>query len=453
MEAATLLPPLAALGLAIATRNVYLALGVAILISETLLSGLNPLAGTLASIDRAAGVFGDAGNTRILLFCLIIGALIAYLQKAGGFTGMADLLLRARFASSPRRAGGITAFAGVVLFIETNVSLLATGLLGQPLFDRLKLSRVRLAYIIDSTCAPVSVLILINGWGAFLLGLLSASGVERPLDTLVQTIALNFYALATLLLVAATILSNRTFGPMHRAESQPAPPPPQRTEAPDISGHPISFILPMGILVLGAIGFMWWTGDGNILAGSGSRAILWSVVLATLAAGLILILQQPHSAKLVDTGFQGMGSLLPAVAVLFLALALSDSLRALGTGAYIAGIASSVPFPAAIPALLFLAAGITSFTTGTSWGTYGILVPLAVPLAAGAGIPLPLAIAGVMGGGVFGDHCSPISDTTIIASLAAGCDHIDHVRTQLPYALLAAGAAILLYLAAGLSAG
>jgi Na+/H+ antiporter NhaC len=147
-----------------------------------------------------------------------------------------------------------------------------------------------------------------------------------------------------------------------------------------------------------------------------------------------------------------MGGLLPAVSVIFLAFVLGNSLSALGTGRYIAQLAADFPAPALIPALLFLVAGFTSFTTGTSWGTYGILVPIAVPLAVGAGVPLPLAMAAVMGGGVFGDHCSPISDTTIIASLAAGCDHFDHVRTQLPYALAAGGAALLAYVGAGLVA-
>lgn len=147
-----------------------------------------------------------------------------------------------------------------------------------------------------------------------------------------------------------------------------------------------------------------------------------------------------------------MGKLLPAVAVIFLALALGDSLRALGTGQFLSGLASNLPLPWLLPAILFLTDSVTSFTTGTSWGTYGILVPIAIPLAAGAGIPLPLVLAAVMGGGVFGDHCSPISDTTIIASLASGCDHLDHVRTQLPYALTAGAAATLLFAVAGLLA-
>lgn len=444
------LPPVAALAVAVLTRNVYWALGFAILLSETLLAGMNPAAGTLSGIDRAAGVFSDAGNTRVLLFCLIIGALIAYLERANAFAAMVQWLNRTGLAGGPRRAGFVTALAGVIVFVETNVSLLATGLLGRRLFDNAGLSRARLAYVIDSTCAPISVLILLNGWGAFVLGLLAANDVEAPLGVLVQSVPLNAYALLTVALVFLVVLTNRTIGPMQSADRQVAAPPPASDTPDEAEGSLTAFVVPMLILVGGSIGFMAWTGNGNILAGSGSQSILWAVCLATAAAFGLLLLQKQKAAELVDAGFKGMGDLLPAVTIIFLAIALGDSLRALGTGAFIAQLASALPFDWAIPALLFMAAGITSFTTGTSWGTYGILVPLAIPLAVGAGVPLPLALAAVLGGGVFGDHCSPISDTTIIASLASGCDHIEHVRTQLPFALLAGGATLVFYLIAGL---
>ncbi|ABI78851.1 Na+/H+ antiporter family protein [Hyphomonas neptunium ATCC 15444] len=452
MEWLSVLPPVAAIIVAIWSRNVYWALGLAILLSETLQVGLNPALGALGSIDRATGVFADPGNTRILLFCLIIGALIAYLERAGAFAAMVRWLMRSGVASGPKRASGVTAVAGIILFIETNISLLATGLLGKPLFDKVRLSRVRLAYIIDSTCAPVSVLILLNGWGAFILGLLATNGVDAPLGVLVSSIGLNFYAFLTLALVFFTVVTNRTFGPM-RAFDAAAAQIETLDEDPDPQpGALLTFILPMLILVGGSIGFMWWTGGGNILAGSGSKAILWSVILATAAAFLLATSNPALRGTLLDTGFEGMGKLLPAVIIIFMALALGDSLKALGTGLFLSNLASSLPAPWLIPAALFLTASVTSFTTGTSWGTYGILIPVAIPLAVGAGIPLPLVIAAVMGGGVFGDHCSPISDTTIIASLASGCDHLDHVRTQLPYALLAGGAATLLYVVAGLTA-
>jgi tetracycline resistance efflux pump len=457
MEWLTILPPTAALVVAVWTRNVYWALGLAIWLSETLVASFNPGMGALGSIDRAVGVFGSTGNTRILLFCLIIGALIAYMQRSGGISAMVEKLHSIGLASTPRRAGFVSAISGVLIFVETNVSLLASGVLGRPLFDRLKVSRARLAYIIDSTCSPISVLILFNGWGAYVATLMASNGVDQEFSVLFKTILFNFYPLLTVAGVFATVLIGRTFGPLATADANWSPPlgaadgiPDDELE--DAPSRALYMAIPMAILIGGALGFMVWTGGGDITKGSGSQSILWAVVLATAAAFLFLMASGRAKGKGVEVGFRGMGDLLPAVTVIFMALVLGDSLKALGTGEFIAGVAATIPAPFTIPAILFVVAGVTSFTTGTSWGTYGILVPIAVPLAVGAGIPLPLAIAAVMGGGVFGDHCSPISDTTIIASLAAGCDHMEHVRTQLPYALTAGAGAILLDLAAGLVA-
>ena len=446
MDILTILPPILALIIAVVSRNVFFALGGAIWASETLIAGGNPFLGLLGSVDRAAGVFESGGNTRILLFCLIIGALIAYMQRSGGVAALVNRLVSTGLASTRRRAGLVTALTGSALFMETNVSLLTTGIMGRPLFDRLQMSRERLAYLIDSTSAPISILILINGWGAYLFGLIDEYDIGDPIAVLVATIPLNFYALFTLAGVFTTVFSDRVIGPMRTAETR------LETDVEDIETptRAIYMTLPLVVMVAATLGFMLWTGEGNMMAGSGSQSILWAVILATGLAFLLLRLSGRFKTdKLFDLGFKGMGDLLPAVAVIFLSLALGNSLRALGTGEYIAGLAASFPVPFAIPAILFFAAAITSFTTGTSWGTYGILVPIAMPLALGADVPPALALAAVMGGGVFGDHASPISDTSIIASFAAGCDHLSHVRTQLPYAMIAAAGAAALYLVAG----
>jgi len=453
------LPPIAAIVVALWSRNVYLALGLAVLISESLIAQFNVGLGVLGGIDRTVAVFSSAGNTRIILFCLIIGALIAYMQKSGGIAATVERLHSSGYAATPRRAGLISAFSGVLIFVETNVSLLASGVLGRPLFDRLRLSRERLAYIIDSTCAPVSVLILFNGWGAYVAGLLANNGVSDEFGVLFNTIALNFYAWFALAAVFATVLMGRTFGSLaqverellagggaHKTRNQ------QRTDPDDAPGHSMYMVGPVLVLIVGALGFMVWTGGGDITKGSGSQAILWAVTLATFVAGVCYRHSGRGRGRIVDVGMQGMGELLPAVTVILLALVLGASLQALGTGQFITTAAASISVPFVIPALLFIVAGVTSFTTGTSWGTYGILIPVAIPMALGADLPLSLVVAAVMGGGVFGDHCSPISDTTIIASLAAGCDHVDHVRTQMPYALLIGVVSVVAYLLAGLLA-
>ncbi len=457
MDWITITPPLLAIIVAVWTRNVFWALGIAIWLSETIIAGFNPFMGALGGIDRAVGVFDSSYNTRVLLFCLIIGALIVYMQRSGGISAMVERLQSSGFASTPRRAGLVTAICGVLILVETNISLLTTGILGRPLFYKLKVSRERLAYIIDSTCAPVSVLILFNGWGAYLLGLLNENGVEGATGVLMSTIALNFYAWITLAIVFMTVVSNRTFGALAAVESGVSQSSSRAAsgpfnEAPEPASKAIYMAIPLFIMIGGTIGFMLWTGDGDIRQGSGAQAILWSVILATAAAFICLAHSGRAKGELVNLGFKGMGDLLPAVTMIYLALVLGSSLNAVGMREFIASVASSFPAPWMIPAILFLAASLTSFTAGTSWGTYGIIIPIAVPLALGAGVPLPLAVAAVIGGGVFGDHCSPISDTTIIASLASGCDHMEHVRTQLPYALFGGVLATALYLAAGLAA-
>ncbi|MEM6627471.1 MAG: Na+/H+ antiporter NhaC family protein [Pseudomonadota bacterium] len=445
MDILTILPPVLAIGIALWTRNVFWALGAAIWVSEALIVGGNPALGALGAIDRSVDVLTSAGNARILLFCLIIGALIAYMQKSGGIAAMVEKLTSSGVASTRRRAGLSTSIAGIILFVETNISLLTTGIMGRPLFDRQKMSRERLAYIIDSTSAPVSVLIPLNGWGAYALVLISAYEIADPLSVLMMSIPLNFYALATLTGVLATVTLDKTFGPLSNTRAQTGP-----QDAPDTATHFSFMAVPILILVGGAIGMMAYTGGGNILEGSGSQSILWAIVLATATAFVMLLASKRYkSNELIDMGFAGMGELLPAVTVIFLSLALGASLRALGTGEFIAGLATGFPAPFMFPAILFLSAAATSFATGTSWGTYGLLIPIAIPLAIGADMPPALVLAAVLGGGVFGDHCSPISDTSIIASLAAGCDHIDHVRTQLPYALVAAAIATFGYLIAG----
>ena len=446
-EILTVLPPVLAIIVAMLTRNVYAALGLAIIASETLIANFNPAMGALGSIDRAAAVFASEGNTRVLLFCLLIGALIAWMRDSGGVEAVVSGLMKRGLVSTPRRAALAPALAGTAIFVETNVSLLSSGVLGQRLFDAHGLSRERLAYIIDSTSAPVSALILLNGWGAYALGLVEPYGFESPIGVVAGTIPWNFYALLTLAGVYLTVFTGRVFGPMKTAATKAVLAEDEEAVAPTRS---IYMWLPLLTMIGAALGFMAWTGGGNILAGNGSQSILWAVCLAMLVAGVLLAVGKAFPAGgLQARGFVGIAEMVPVVAILFLSIALGDSLRVLGTGTFMAGVAEAFVSPVIVPAVVFVVAGVTAFMTGTSWGTYGIMIPIAMPLAVALGIPPSLALAAVLGGGVFGDHCSPISDTTIIASLAAGCDHIEHVRTQLPYALVAGGIAVAMYLAAG----
>jgi tetracycline resistance efflux pump len=196
---------------------------------------------------------------------------------------------------------------------------------------------------------------------------------------------------------------------------------------------------------------MLWTGGGDLASGSGSRSVLYATVLATLVAYFMMLASGRFAHNdLVRSAMQGMGDLLPLVAIVLLALALGSSLRDLGTGTYIAGLVGDNLPVFLIPAMLFLAGALISFSTGTSWGTFAILIPLGMPLAVTLDLSPPLLLSAILGGGVFGDHCSPISDTTAVSAIASGCDLLEHVRTQLPYALVAGMIALVMYLVAGI---
>ena len=435
------------------SRNVYVALGLGLVASETLIAGGNPVLGTMMSAERSVQVMTDAGNARVLVFCLLIGALIVFMRESGGVDATVGLLDRRGLTSTPRRAGLIPALAGTVIFVETNVSLLSAGVLGRRLFDTHGLSRERLAYVIDSTSAPVSALILLNGWGAYALSLIQPYGFDNPVGVLVGTIGWNVYSILTLLGVYLTVFANRSFGPMRAADAA-ARPGAVELEAVDHTPptRAMHMWLPLLVMVGGSIGFMIWTGKGNMLAGSGSQSILWGVCLALAVAAILLRAGRVFSSRdIQERFFRGIGEMVPPVTILLLAIAFGASLKTLGTGAYMAGIVSDFIPTALVPVAVFAVSGVTAFMTGTSWGTYGIMVPIAMPVAQAVGFPPELMLAAVLGGGVFGDHCSPISDTTVIASLAAGCDHVRHVATQLPYALAAGAGAAIIYLVAGLA--
>jgi tetracycline resistance efflux pump len=444
-----LLPPFLAITIAIWRRDIIVALLISLWLAETLLVGLNPALGLIALFERIVAVFSDPGQTRILLFSLLVGALLALFRASGGVSAFIHQLTHLGFATTRRRAALLPSITGTLIFIETNLSILTAGIISQKLFDKFKMSRAQLAYIIDSTCSPISVLILLNGWGAYILGLLEGYGLESTTQTLLQSIGLNFYAIIAVIMVFFTAITGKVFGPMRTSHSKID----MHTEIPDEAPASKSryFLFPLIVLVAGMPLFMLYTGDGHLFQGSGSQAVLWSIGIALMVCALMIFQdKQMTSEEILRNSFKGMSDLLPLVSIVLLSMALGMACIDLGTGAYVAHFVGDFLPPFAIAPVLFICAGIISFTTGTSWGTFAIMMPLGIPLAMGLDIPPALALAAILGGGVFGDHCSPISDSTLMASLASGCDHLEHVRTQLPYAIVMALVSVFLYLIIGL---
>ena len=446
MEWLSILPPVLAIIIAVWKREVILALLVAIFTSEWLLSG-SLILGFVNSFERMIEQVADAGNARILLFSLLVGALIAFVRDSGGVSAFIRWVENNGLAKTPRQVGWLAVITGSVLFIESNLSILGACLVSASLFDKHGMSRARLAYLADATCAPTKVLILLNGWGAYALTLISGYPLENPVSTLAWSVPLNFYCLATLALAFWTAHTGKVYGPMKASESR------RESAATDLvsASKARFFLIPVAVMIVGIVVIMLITGNGNLMKGSGSKSVLYATASAVLIAYILLrSYKQFKHAELIRLAFKGMSELLPLVALVLLALTLGSALKLLGTGAFIAGIVGANLPVILITPLVFLAACLMSFATGTSWGTFAIMMPIAMPLAFATGIPPALLVSAVLGGGVFGDHCSGISDSTILSSLASGCDHYEHIKTQLPYAVSAAALSIVLYLVAGL---
>ncbi|MEJ2204738.1 MAG: Na+/H+ antiporter NhaC family protein [Gemmatimonadota bacterium] len=463
----SVLPPVLAIVLAIVTRQVYLSLAGGLFLGWTILEGWNPAAGLGSAIQGTVSVLANDGDAKAILFTLIIGALIATVESSGGVRGFVENLERNQWVNSAKRAQLLAWVTGCIIFIESNITVLVAGSVARPLCDRYRCSREKLAYIIDSTSAPICILIPMNAWGAYNLGILEGLGVENALTVLLEAVILNFYAIAAVLLTLSVILWKIDLGPMRRAEERTrggqllwpgatpmideevlSPPPNDR-----IPPRAFNMFVPIAVMVLFMPVALFITGDGDLRAGSGTTSVLWSVLAGLAAAWLLLLAQRAYSQdELVKIGLKGAGGLIPLALILLLAIALGDVAEALGTGVYVAQVTGGVLPPFLFLPLVFIVAAAIAFSTGTSWGTFAIMLPIAVPAGAALGLPVAPFVAASLSGGVFGDHCSPISDTTIISSMAAATDHIDHVRTQLPYALIGGGIAAVCFalLGAGL---
>jgi tetracycline resistance efflux pump len=486
----SLLPALLAILLAIRTKQVFLSLLLGVWIGRLILANWNPLQGSLDTVQALVAVFQDAGNTRTILFCALVGALLLFMQRSGGVQGFVVLLERWMLQAQKRGPNGhrtlvqlLAWLTGVLLFVETSISSLTVGTLFRPAFDQVGISREKLAYIADSSSAPSSILIPINAWGAYIMGLLAAAGHAAPLELMLRAMPYNFYPMLALAIVLVVIFSRRDIGPMAAAERrvretgellEPNAQPMVSEELTQVEAkegvvpRAFNMLLPLGIMVGMMPVMLAYTGWEAALEaqpnassralffsalgqGSGSTSVLVAVLTAIAIAMLSYRVQGIFRLReSTDMVMKGIAGLLPLALLMMLAFAISAVCRNLQTGQYVAELSSQWLSPALLPALVFLISCFIAFATGTSWGTFAIMLSIALPMAESLQAPLPLILAAVLGGGVFGDHCSPISDTSIISSMAAATDHIDHVRTQLPYALIGGGITAVMYLLLGL---
>ena len=448
----SLLPPLIAIVLAIISRNVIVSLFIGVL-SGYLIIEHNVLTALLETAKGILALFEKGWVVKTLVFAVFVGSIIELIQRSGGVDGFVDFLQRRKKVITTKRdAELLPFFVGLAIFIESSITSLIAGTVSRPLTDKFETSREKLAYICDSTAAPVCTMFPLNAWGALLLGLIGSqieAGIitAEPLELLGEALLFNFYAFFSILLVLYTILKGIDFPAYTRID-------PPDFRLPEGKGDIYALIVPIASLLLLVFVFLYITGDGNMLKGSGSTsvfaAVLGSIVLSSI---YYLIKKSMPANEILPAILRGAKTMIPIAAILIFAFAIGDVTVKMGTGIYMAHFANAILHPALLPAGIFLLSALIAFSTGTSWGTFSIMMPIAITMAAGMDADtmaiMPLAIAAVVSGGVFGDHASPISDTTIIAAMAAGCDLIAHVKTQLPWALLAALLALLFFLAFG----
>ncbi len=482
----SILPPLMAIILALRTKQVYIALLFGIWFAWLIMNDWNPLNGTLATIEGLVNVFKSPGNTRTIMFSALVGGLLLFIQYSRGVEGFVHKINRLIEKIEDKKKGKsrvvvqlLAVITGLMLFVETSICALTVGTLYRPIFDRMRISREKLAYIADSSSAPSAILIPFNAWGAFIMGLLITQGIDNAFSTMMSAIIYNFYPILTILLLITVIITGWNFGPMGKAEKRTLETgmllnensTPMVSEAitsvkpkEGVPPRAYNMVIPLGTMVLMMpinLAFTGWEAvtDANgffdhfvtaIGKGSGSSSVLYSVLTAIFVAMVLYRSQGIMKMKeMVDLILKGISELMPLALLMMLAFGISEACNLLGTGQFVADWSKDFLSPEFLPAIIFMIGAFIAFSTGTSWGTFAIMMPIAVPMAAAHDANLTLVIAATLGGGVFGDHCSPISDTTIISSMAAATDHVDHVRTQLPYALIAGILTIFLYLILG----
>jgi len=461
----SVLPPLVAIVTALVTKQVFLSLFAGIWLGWAILDGGNVVLGLKDAIQALVDVYKSDGNTRTIMFSALMGSLIALTQRSGGVEGFIRYVTEKGYVASRRGAQLLASFLGLGIFLESNLTCLVAGSIARPLCDKFRISREKLAYICDSTSAPVCILIPMNGWGAFIIGVLAAQGVEQPVRALLSANLFNFYAFLAVLFVFFIVWSGKDWGPMAEAEERAETTGKvfrdgatplissdvlQLSTKPGVPALARNMMVPLVTMLVAMPVSLYITGDGSILNGSGSTSVLWAVLLAIAVAFAMYAYQRLFNlSELMELLLGGISGMMPVALLMMMAFAIGATSTELRTGEYLAGLTAGMLSPALVPAILFVLTGFIAFSTGTSWGTFAIMLPIGIPMVELLGANLHLTIGAVLAGGIFGDHCSPISDTTIISSMAAGSDHVDHVNTQLPYALFIGAVSTVLFLVAG----
>jgi len=503
----SVIPPLLVIALALIFKEVVSSLIVgifsgAVIAAHFALDGTGALSGFLRAIDSyMVQAMSDEGHVSVIAFSTLIGGIVAVISKNGGMQAVVDRI--SKRANSPKSGQFATWFLGIGIFFDDYANTLVVGNTMRPLTDRLRISREKLSYIVDSTAAPIAAIALITTWIGAELGYIQtaldtinadSTLIESgPYSIFLSSLQYSFYPVFALVFIAILIMQNRDFGPMYGAEVRAREEGVADRVDADISGELEAFahdedirlrmsnaIIPILVVILGTVAGLWYTGtlasaDENlsgmtftrklslIIGNSDSyKALLWSSMFGLITAVLLSTLRGALSFRDgISASISGFKAMVPAVVILILAWSLAALTEEMHTADYLAGLAEGNLATWAVPAITFILSALVAFSTGSSWGTMAIIYPIMLPLSFTLAIEQGMAVGEameilvnstscVLAGAVLGDHCSPISDTTILSSLATRCDHIQHVRTQLPYALTVGVVALLFTLVSAL---
>ncbi len=460
-----LVPPIVAIVLALITKEVYSSLFIGILIGGVFYSDFT-FEKTITHVfqDGIIGVLSDKYNVGILVFLVILGIMVCMMNQAGGsaaFGRWASVHIKSRIGAQLA-----TILLGVLIFIDDYFNCLTVGSVMRPVTDKHNVSRAKLSYLIDATAAPVCIIAPISSWAAAVTGFVEG---EDGLSIFVRAIPYNFYALLTIVMMVGMLFLKVEFGPMKQHEKNAVkgdlfttadrPYANAKDETGNSRGKVIDLVFPIIVLIICCVIGMIYTGDffsgaGFVEAFSASDASVGLVLGSFFAFTIIFyavrkVLKFSESMACIPEGFKAM---VPAILILTLAWTLKAMTDSLGAANYVAGVmeASATGLVRLLPAIIFLVGCFLAFATGTSWGTFGILIPIVVAVFSGRDENMMImSISACMAGAVCGDHCSPISDTTIMASAGAQCNHVNHVSTQLPYAVTVAAVSFVTYIIAG----
>lgn len=467
-----LVPPVLAIVLAIITKNIIISLIVTVFVSATIIGGFNPLVGFTSMIhDYIFTALVDETNVQSLIMMVIIGGFVALLTKSGGAYAFTEKVTK--WVNSRVKCEVGIWLGGLIVWFTDNGNSLMVGPIFEALAEKLRVSREKFSYILDCTTTPICALVPIIGWGVYTQGLIdtelqnAAITNTNGFEVFTQCIPFNFYAILTLFMAGFMAFTSWDYGPMLKAQNRAMKTgqtireggTPMRGENSkesmdfDLEKAKVStMVIPLVVLLVVAFAYLTKLGIWHTkVAGSDIRTAIASGFLSGLIVLIILCIKNKiytfkECMSIVEGGWKNMMFM---CVVLTLAWALSGINGAMGTANYLVEITQGFLNPGVLALILFLMGSVMSFATGTSWGTMAILFPIGMPMAINLGVSLPVISAAIISGSIVGDHCSPISDTTILASIGAACDHIDHFETQMPYAVTAGVICAVLFLIAG----